>query len=56
MPVHLTGRPCNMQKINEIAKKYKLKVIEDCAQSIMSKYRDKSCGSFGHIGCFQHTH
>ncbi len=52
MPVHLTGRPCNMQKINEIAKKYKLKVIEDCAQSIMSKYRDKSCGSFGHIGCF----
>ena len=52
MPVHLTGRMCNMEKIIQIAKKYKLKVIEDSAQSIMSKFKNKFSGSWGNIGCF----
>ncbi len=55
MPVHLTGRMCNMKKIKEISIKYKIPVIEDCAQSILSKYENKNSGSWGDIGCFS-TH
>ena len=52
MPVHLTGRMCQMDKIIKIAKKYKLKVIEDAAQSVGSMYKNKKSGTYGDIGCF----
>ena len=52
MPVHLTGRMCAMDKIMKISRKYKIPVIEDCAQSIMSKYKNKMSGAWGDIGCF----
>ena len=52
MPVHLTGRMCSMNKIMDISKKYKIPVIEDCAQSIMSKFQNKMSGSWGDVGCF----
>ena len=52
MPVHLTGRVCDMDPIIEIAKKYNLVVIEDAAQAIGSKYKDKNSGSIGDLGCF----
>ena len=55
MPVHLTGRICEMKKILEISEKYKIPIIEDAAQSIGSKYFNKMAGSFGKIGCFS-TH
>jgi dTDP-4-amino-4,6-dideoxygalactose transaminase len=55
MPVHLTGRMCDMDPIMNIAKKYNLKVIEDAAQAVGSKYKGKSSGSIGDIGCFS-TH
>ncbi len=55
MPVHLTGRICEMNEIIKISKKYKIPVIEDAAQSIGSKYYDKPAGSIGDIGCFS-TH
>lgn len=55
MPVHLTGRICEMKKILKISKKYKIPIIEDAAQSIGSKYFNKMSGSFGKIGCFS-TH
>jgi dTDP-4-amino-4,6-dideoxygalactose transaminase len=55
MPVHLTGRMCNMDEIINISKKYKIPVIEDGAQSILSKYKNKNSGSWGDIGCFS-TH
>ena len=41
MPVHLTGRMCEMDKIIKISKKYKIPVVEDCAQAIMSKFKNK---------------
>ena len=41
MPVHLTGRMVDMETIMKIAKKYKIKVIEDAAQSIGSKFKKK---------------
>lgn len=52
LPVHLTGRPADMDSILEIAKKHKLAVIEDCAQAVGAKYKNKRVGSFGQIGCF----
>lgn len=52
IPVHLYGQPCEMDKIMEIAKKYDLFVIEDCAQAIGAEYKGKKVGSFGDIGCF----
>ena len=52
MPVHLTGRVCQMKEIIDISKKYNIPVIEDAAQSIGSMYYGKKSGSFGDIGCF----
>ena len=55
MPVHLTGRMCNMREIKKIAQKHNIPIIEDCAQSILSKFENKTSGSWGDIGCFS-TH
>lgn len=52
MPVHLTGRMAKMNKIKKIAKKHKIKIIEDAAQSIGSKYLNKLSGTWGDVGCF----
>jgi len=52
IPVHLYGQSCDMDKINKIAKKYKLKVIEDCAQAQGAKFKGKNVGSLGDAGCF----
>ena len=49
--VHFAGRPCEMDKIMLIAKRYNLKVIEDCAHAIETKYNGKFAGTFGDIGC-----
>ncbi len=52
IPVHLYGQACNMSKILQIAKKYKLKVVEDCAQSQGAKFKNKYLGTFGDLGCY----
>jgi len=52
IPVHLFGQTCDMDKILNIAKKYKLKVIEDCAQSTGAMYKGKKAGTLGDIGCY----
>lgn len=52
IPVHLYGQPCDMDKILKISKKYKLKIIEDCAQAHLTKYNGKIVGNFGHVGTF----
>jgi dTDP-4-amino-4,6-dideoxygalactose transaminase len=51
MPVQLYGQPSDMDQIIYISKKFKLKVIEDCAQSIGAEYRGKKAGTIGDIGC-----
>ncbi len=50
--VHLYGQAANMKKIKEIADKYDLFIIEDCAQSHGAAFLDKKTGSWGDIGCF----
>jgi len=50
--VHLAGWPCDMDEIMAIANKHDLYVIEDCAQAHGAKYKGKSVGSIGHIGCW----
>lgn len=52
MPVHLSGRMSQMDKIMSIAKKNKISVVEDAAQSVGSKYKNKMSGSYGDFGCF----
>jgi dTDP-4-amino-4,6-dideoxygalactose transaminase len=52
IPVHLYGQMCKMDEIMDIAHKYNLKVIEDCAQSIGSEYRGKKAGSYGDLATF----
>jgi len=52
LPVHIFGAPCEMGKIMEIAHKHGLKVIEDDAQAIGSRYGGRMAGSLGDIGCF----
>ena len=52
IPVHYAGVACEMDIIMEIASKYKLFVIEDAAQGVMSTYKGKALGSIGHLGCF----
>ncbi len=52
LPVHYAGVACEMDTILEIAKKYNLFVIEDAAQGIMSKYKGRSLGTIGDLGCF----
>lgn len=52
LPVHLYGQACDMDEILSIAKKYNLKVIEDCAQSHGAKYKNKNTGTFGDLSAF----
>ncbi|MFO7603914.1 MAG: DegT/DnrJ/EryC1/StrS family aminotransferase [Gammaproteobacteria bacterium] len=50
--VHFAGRPCNMDAITALTKKYGLMLIEDCAHAIETEYKGKKAGTFGHFGCF----
>jgi dTDP-4-amino-4,6-dideoxygalactose transaminase len=52
LAVHLYGHPCNMTAIVEIARKYNLKVIEDCAQSTGATWEGRKVGTIGDVGCF----
>lgn len=52
MPVHLFGQMVDMDEIMKIAKKYKLFVVEDAAQSIGAEYKGKKGGTIGDFGCF----
>lgn len=52
IPVHLYGCPCDMDAVKEIAKKYNLLVLEDCAQAHGALYKGKKVGTFGNAAAF----
>lgn len=52
LAVHLYGQSCNMTKIMDLARKYNLRVVEDCAQSHGNHWRGQTVGTFGDVGCF----
>ncbi len=52
LPVHILGLPADMNRINAIAQKHELVVIEDACQAWLAEYGDKMCGTLGDLGCF----
>lgn len=52
MPVHQVGMPADMDRINKIAKRYRIKVMEDAACAMGSKYKRKLIGSHSEMSCF----
>lgn len=52
IPVHTFGMPCDMNRIMEIATRYQLRVIEDCAEAHFAKVEGQVIGSFGDMSCF----
>lgn len=52
VPVHYAGIGCEMDTINEIARRHHLKVIEDAAQSVNAFYKEKALGTLGDFGCY----
>jgi perosamine synthetase len=52
LPVHILGHPVDMDPILEVAGKYSLPVIEDATEGLGARYKGKSVGSIGNVGCF----
>ncbi len=52
IPVHMVGRPANMQALLEIAREHGLLVLEDCCQADGGSYKGKRLGSWGNAGAF----
>jgi dTDP-4-amino-4,6-dideoxygalactose transaminase len=52
MPVHLFGQPCDMDGVMAAARRRRLEVVEDSAETVFAKHRGRSVGSFGDVGCF----
>ena len=52
MPVHWAGRPCELDKIKKIAKKYKLKIIQDSCHCIDARYKSRHLVEYGDICTF----
>jgi dTDP-4-amino-4,6-dideoxygalactose transaminase len=52
LPVHLRGRPAQMDALVDIARRYNLFLVEDCAQAVDATYNEQQVGTFGIAGCF----
>jgi perosamine synthetase len=52
LPVHVFGLPCDMAPIMELARTYKLHVIEDACEALGAEYQDRQVGTFGDVGVF----
>ena len=51
IPVHVFGHPCDIENIIKLAKKFRLKIVEDAAECLGSFYKNKHLGTFGDAGC-----
>jgi dTDP-4-amino-4,6-dideoxygalactose transaminase len=52
LPVHIYGLPVDMDRVNTVARKHDLKVVEDACQAWLAEYRGKKVGTLGDAGCF----
>tara|TARA_Y100000589_G_C27190015_1_gene644381 strand:+ start:1892 stop:3040 length:1149 start_codon:yes stop_codon:yes gene_type:complete len=52
VPVHWAGRPCDMNKIREIALRHNLFVVEDACHALQAEFYGERCGGIGDVGCF----
>ncbi|MTI60187.1 MAG: dTDP-4-amino-4,6-dideoxygalactose transaminase [Firmicutes bacterium] len=52
IPVHYAGIACEMDEIAYLAEKYRLYIIEDAAQGVNARYKDKYLGGIGDLGCY----
>ena len=52
VPVHIYGLPVDMGRVNAIAKKHNLLVLEDACQAWLSELNGQKCGTLGNLGCF----
>ena len=52
IPVHFAGRPVDLDKLNSIAKKYRLKIIHDAAHAVETEFKGKKVGTYNDIACY----
>lgn len=52
LPIHFAGRPCDMAAIMKLARRHRLKVIEDCAHAIETQIEGRHAGTWGDYGCY----
>jgi len=52
VPVHYTGKVCDMAALMDMANEYKVGIVEDACQSFYAQYNGRQAGSFGILGCF----
>ncbi len=52
LPVHIYGLPVDMDKVNEVAQKHDLKVVEDACQAWLGEYKGRKLGTLGDLGCY----
>jgi len=52
IPIHWTGKPCNMGPLKDISQKFEIPIVEDACHALQAEYFGKRCGSFGDLGCF----
>jgi 8-amino-3,8-dideoxy-alpha-D-manno-octulosonate transaminase len=52
MAVHLQGNPCRIDRVLEIARKHRIRVLEDCAQSVGASFQGRKLGSIGDVGIY----
>ena len=52
VPVHWSGRPCDMESLNKISQEFEIPIVEDACDALQAEYFGKRCGSLGTAGCF----
>jgi aminotransferase EvaB len=52
LPVHWSGKPCDMDAIGDIARRHGLAIVEDACHAVTASYRGQPAGSLGSVGCF----
>ena len=52
IPIHWSGRPCNIDELRQISQEYSIPIVEDACHALQAEYKGERCGGFGELGCF----